>query len=309
MAYYKGDLEMDVSIITVAPGKAEQLLKLRWEKQRNIRKSHVDFLASEMVRGRYSPSTIELVDIVESSRTVLIDGQHALSAIIESGKAQQMILKKSVARSESEVPYLFSRIDVQRRRNLGDSITAFDMPDNVPFSRWYIKKVASAIKFINNEFGVKIIREVAIEDSIKDLIDWADDANEYIRIYETSTGSHEKQRFVNRAVLSVGLATFRYVDDQEKVREFWRGFIHGTNLSQYDPRLIGRNKYFSITVQGGGMTLGRPMWSANLISRLVAWSWNMYYLGEERTKVNLRNRNKTLPIELSGTKYYTGRQV
>lgn len=298
---------MDAQVMTVTPKVAQKLLDLRWEKQRKIRPAHVAFLIKEMQRGRFDPATIQLLHIPSQDKKVMIDGQHALTAIVESGKSQQMVVMEDVIKSEDEIPFRFARIDVQRKRNLGDSIYAFDLPDMVPFSRSYIKKIASAIRFIETDFGLLKYEESAIEDSIKSIVDWTDYAACYFDIYESEYGvKGVKQRFLNRSVLAVGLVTFRYVDNQEKVKSFWNGFIHGTNLKTNDPRLIGRNKYLSVSTMGGSPHVGMETWSANLISRLVAWAWNTYYLGEKRSRITLRNKDKNVSIEIQGTKYFKG---
>jgi hypothetical protein len=302
---------MDVSVINVTPKRAAELLDLTWEKQRRVDRIHVNFLASEMKRGRFDPSTIELVSIAGNGKTVLIDGQHALHGIVEAGRNQQMILVERIVQNESDIAYHFSRIDVQRKRGLKDSLNAFDMNDKVPLARWQIVKLAAAIRFIDNRFGLSKNRiETAIEDNINSIIEWSPYMMECISIYESSPGQQlEKGRFLNQPVLSIGLVLFRYINNKERVRSFWNGFMHGTNLKNGDPRLISRNKYLSISTFGGLSGPTTSQWRPHQIARLVAWGWNTYYVNETRSRVTLRNLDTPMPIELKGTKYYTGRQV
>jgi len=255
--------------------------------------------------GRFEPATLIFVNINGNGKKVLIDGQHALSAIVQSGRPQKMILIEDEVSSEDEIPYKFARYDVQKRRNLGDSIFAFDLPNTLPFNRSYIRKVSSAIRFIESGFGMRGYDESAIEDDIKAIKDWSDCANQFFEIYESEKGVKSiKQRFLNRSVLSVALVTLRYVDDRDRVPGFWNGFIHGSNLASDDPALVGRNKYLSISVRGGAPNVYKEKWAPNAISRLVAWAWNMHYLGEKRTIARIGNIDKRVPVEIKGTKYF-----
>ncbi len=300
---------MNVSIISITPERAKSLLALRWERQRKIRTDHVTFLASEMKKGRFDPATIELVKISGNGQTVMIDGQHALTAITVSGKSQKMILKESIVKQESEVPVIFSRIDVQRKRNLGDSLYAFDMKGKMSMTASYLQRLSSAIRFVEDDFGVLYKTRVgkAIEDKISDILYWEDQAYEFYKIYQSIPGDdREKAKFLNRTVFSVAIVLLRYVENKEKVRWFLTGLVHGNDLSVRDPRLIARKKLLSGI---GTSRFSYERWHPNALARIVAWAWNAYYLGETRNRITIRNKNLAKPIELKGTKYYTGRKT
>lgn len=96
---------------TITPEKAARWLELN-EGNRNIVPAHVKRLAKDMARGVFA-TTNETVAFDLSGR--LIDGQHRLTAIVESGKAVQMI----VVRNLPEDARLW--VDQGRKRTLSDA--------------------------------------------------------------------------------------------------------------------------------------------------------------------------------------------
>ena len=98
----------------VTPTKAAEWLAKHNIKNRRLRKRHVSMLASDMSAGRWR-MTHEAIGFDESGR--LIDGQHRLSAVVESGKPQEFL----VVRKLPEGTQLF--VDNGCRRSLADAAT------------------------------------------------------------------------------------------------------------------------------------------------------------------------------------------
>jgi hypothetical protein len=67
---------------------------------RHIRNGHVTALASDMTAGRWQPTHMALGFDTDGN---LIDGQHRLLAIIQSGVSQWMLVVREVAKSVQEV--------------------------------------------------------------------------------------------------------------------------------------------------------------------------------------------------------------
>jgi hypothetical protein len=70
---------------SVSPKKALSYLKKNFKDNRNLRKLHVDRLSNDMRDGRWAPHALD-TRIAFDTDGRLIDGQHTLRAIIESGK-------------------------------------------------------------------------------------------------------------------------------------------------------------------------------------------------------------------------------
>ncbi len=301
---------MLVSQKNVTLAMAAKFLEMRWENQRPIRNSHVSFLAEEMRRKRFDTSVVELAIVNSEDRTVLIDGQHTLKAIELSGLPQVLIIKTIMVEDSTELARKFGRIDVQRRRSLADSLRAFGIQDRTGFTSTEAHKIIASVYFIRSGFGLKNIKRKAHEDSVGMIENWQSEGDRFFDIYRSLEGTKlDKQRFLNRAFMSVSLALLRYTDPRysTKVNEFIRGFIHGVNLGKNNPILVGRNRYLSTETHAGAYGgRSRELWSVNGIARLVAWSWNCYAEGLSRSRVGIPKKNGTAPLKLTGCKYIAG---
>lgn len=101
-----------VEVKLVTPELAQAMLSYLHEDQRRIRVGHMNGLSAHMRAGRF-----EGIDTIKlDAEGNVIDGQHRLSAIVESGEPQYMIIVTSVP--ESVKQYL----DQGAKRNEGDRL-------------------------------------------------------------------------------------------------------------------------------------------------------------------------------------------
>lgn len=106
-------IEMEIKRTNVTPDLAKKLLSVNYEGQRNISKAHVKKLASDMANGRWVENGSTIV-ISKSGK--LIDGQHRLQAVIDSGCTVPMCICSGV---EDEA---YVVIDSGKKRSTGDAI-------------------------------------------------------------------------------------------------------------------------------------------------------------------------------------------
>lgn len=120
---------------TIAPAEAKQLL-LAMEPQRVVRQTWVSKLASDMKAARWH-FTHQGIAFDEGGH--LIDGQHRLLAIVESGCAVELMVTFNVPKSS------FKTMDRHQRRNVAD-----DLVTSATTDRKLAKLIASCIRPINN---------------------------------------------------------------------------------------------------------------------------------------------------------------
>jgi hypothetical protein len=102
---------MNVKMMEITPADAERMLKLN-DGNRPFNKHHVAVLAREMKMGRWKVNG----DTICLSGTRLIDGQHRLMAIVESGCTIETLVVDGVAAD------VFDTKDVGRRRSASDTL-------------------------------------------------------------------------------------------------------------------------------------------------------------------------------------------
>ena len=103
---------MNVRIETVTPVMAADILRGN-TRNRKIRKRLVEFYAGEMKAGRWLETH---QGIAINCDGTLLDGQHRLAAIVESGVSQRMVVSSGVP-SESQIA-----MDDHAKRTAADSI-------------------------------------------------------------------------------------------------------------------------------------------------------------------------------------------
>lgn len=110
--------KVEVRQVDITPEYAKELLASN-HKNRNIRTAHVDGLKRDMRKGswRYTGDPIRVSwPTEEFPNGVLLDGQHRLSAIVESGTTQKMIIVSGLDPKSKIV------MDTGVRRTVGDQL-------------------------------------------------------------------------------------------------------------------------------------------------------------------------------------------
>lgn len=106
----KSATDLDISVVNVTPTLAKQWLGKN--HNRKLRKSVVDAYAKQMASGQWSQSH---QGIAFSPTGELLDGQHRLAAVVQSGVPVSLVVVRGV-RQESQL-----NMDIGLRRNVVDS--------------------------------------------------------------------------------------------------------------------------------------------------------------------------------------------
>lgn len=101
---------MQTNVVKVTPELAAKFLESN-NNNRNVRKGHVSKLAEAMLSGEWKLSP-QPVSIAKNVR--LLDGQHRLLAIVQSGVPQNMMICEGVEES------VFDVIDIGAKRSYSD---------------------------------------------------------------------------------------------------------------------------------------------------------------------------------------------
>lgn len=114
-------------IMKITPELATEWLADRWGEQRSIRLAHVNRLASDMEAGRFKTSP----DAILRIKNKLANGQHRLTAVVQSGKAQTFLVLQS---NDEE---LYKVIDAGLRRTVSDGLIGIQYSKSIPsIARW-----------------------------------------------------------------------------------------------------------------------------------------------------------------------------
>lgn len=104
---------MELSIETITPKQAEKYLQFN-TSNRNLRKSLVSQYARDMTNGKWR---LTHQGVAFNCDGTLLDGQHRLKAIVESGVTVQMLVARGVDSKNQLV------MDDHAKRSAGDALT------------------------------------------------------------------------------------------------------------------------------------------------------------------------------------------
>jgi len=120
-------INVSAEITKITPETATEWLVEKWGEQRVVRKGHIDRLAADMESGRFKISP----DAILRIKGKLANGQHRLSAVIQSGKPQHFLVM------ESNDEELYKVIDAGLRRTVSDGLIGVHFAKSVPsIARW-----------------------------------------------------------------------------------------------------------------------------------------------------------------------------
>lgn len=267
--------------------------------QRPIRNQHVSYLASEIEKGRFVNGT--MVHFAKlNGHCHLVNGQHTLSAIVQSGKSQLLAVKTTSVSDEKQIAELYFREDNHLSRQISDAFRALNMEESTGLTLTQQQWVGSAIYLIKEGFirkgGSK--QRVSRDELANGVAKLAPQARDY---FQGIAGCRDPiQRALTRqATVAVALTTFLYCNDTAK--KFWRQVALCDGLRIGDPRKTLFEFLVEVGSSGGGVTNKRSA-NAAYHCRAIASAWNACFEG--RSLKIIKVIDEGLPIKLLGTPYH-----
>jgi hypothetical protein len=252
--------KVDVRIETINPEVAKSYLA-KSGKNRHITKDHLDGLVRDMKNDQW----VFNGDPIRFNGDKLIDGQHRLTALIQSGKTFDFVVVRELPREA------FDTIDIGKKRTTADYLSIAGESYShllAPAARYYLAykryQNLNTKEPITNADKLNIIRATPQLAS-------------YVHGYASSGRLPIK--------VSVSLLAALHLLFWEKNRaaadEFMEGFIRGSDLANRDPRLPARNWIIRKPPLRGGPYIPWRIAIGNLIIR----AWNAWRSGETLVKV------------------------
>lgn len=242
----------------ITPADAERMLQLN-TGNRPVNKHHVALLAREMKLGRWKVNG----DTICMNGTRLIDGQHRLMAVVESGHAIETLLVEGV---DSDV---FDTKDVGRRRSASDTLAVRGEIDT--------KKLAAALIVVDRYMTGRMtqcVRYTNIE--VEGLL------VKYPGVRESIGKTRETKRLVAASVLTACHYLFAHKDPLA-ADKFVVDLIGGHNLKEGDPVYVLRERLMN-------NALAKAKLDKNYIMALLIKAWN--HRRDENTIRHLRFRQE-----------------
>ena len=213
-------------VVEMTPALAQDLLAKN-KRNRPIRKARVERYANEMINGRWQ---LNGETIIISDEGNLMNGQHRLHAVVSSGATVYMLLAEGVDEAA------FSTMDSGLTRTAGDvlgmrGISNFNQVSALTrLTLNYRDGAAISFPRTNKEIEDAVVRHPEIEDFVSN-----------------NGPLFHIGRSVAAACIYIA-AKFGPEEDSVKVQDFVKGVLTGANLSQFDARLVYRNRMMLMNI-------------------------------------------------------------
>lgn len=216
---------MDIQQVKLTPNGAEAILKMN-TNNRKLRSSRVKQYAEQMRRGQW----LEAGDPIRISKSgVLLDGQHRLSAIIESGVAIDCVV---ISELDDEA---YTVIDTGLGRKAADVVTQMGVQNAHTIAAMSKLIIAIRAGFSPNDTGaMSLVTRIDIAKFVKD--------NEDL-VYNAATIGNTMFRDAGGRATAWGALWILALEAGRPMEasKFFEAVRSGVNLSEGDPALALRN--------------------------------------------------------------------
>lgn len=220
--------------VNMTPSAAAKILEKN-TKNRPLSQPSIRKYSNAMKAGRWM---LNGEPIIIADDGTLIDGQHRLQAVVNSGMTVPMIIVTGVSKSA------FRTVDIGKKRTGADAISTHDSK----FEKNRMITAAAAKIVYNFESDVFVKNREKLENDL--LIDFLEQNRGIPRSVEFALGLHTARKIVPASAL----AALHYLfskKDIDMAERFFNKLNTGENLKKDDPINVLRNKLFILSQEVG----------------------------------------------------------
>ena len=260
-------MQVKTELETVGPQEASRYLAMNLHN-RPLRKRAVDKYAKEMREGRWQ---LTHQGAAISKSNVLLDGQHKLAAVVQSGIAVSMFITRGLPDST------FSVIDAGTRRTAGDTL------QTAGYSNYTHLAAALRILYVAEMMPDHKMWQgsatVVPNDLILELAEKHPEAEEWVTV-----GARVSKALRTPTAIMCGSILFlAQYGSSEWVHEFANGLANGENLTGGSPILLCRN--WLIRRRELPSARRGAEYDQRSTAGIIVKSWNKWVAGETIARI------------------------
>lgn len=273
-------LSPEAKIEVVTPQQAKIWLekvdhKRQKEIQRDLSSAWVKHLAKEMTLGRFVP-TNNIFFCFCNGVTYLVNGQHTLNAVVESGKSQELAVIRKTCTAEQEVEEFYYRSDGGRARSFADGLNTLSVVKTTGLGNTEISRIDSSLRLIHHRFGIpnrskKIY--YSYDDRVRAALMWVEEYKKF-KSYIKDGVQSATQKMIGQGVMALALVTIR--QQEELAEPFWHQVAHDDKIAADDPRKTLHRWLLTAWSQGGGAK-ARDTYPVESFVYAASRAWNAFY--------------------------------
>ncbi len=242
--------------IVVTPRTAKTWLATNSEN-RSLSSDWVNKLARDMRSGDF-PNVGEAIKFDENGD--LIDGQHRLAAVVQSGVAIEFLVVEGVPR---EYRY---KLDKGRKRSVADELT---MRHGIPSAMM----VAATVRLVL-QWQIEEVKSESYKPTDAEIVDFAVDNREAVAEAVRYGMNLRNDLGASPSATAAVFFLTREIDAATAV-EFWTGLYKGAGLVEGDPELTLRNAIVKLSQNAVGTKQIKPFLA------MLVYAWNAKRRGKK----------------------------
>ncbi len=259
----------------ISPDMARHIVsELRYKGQRPAYQHHIALLSDAMQRGQWSPGMQISFGRLPDGTLHLVNGQHRLLAVADSGTTQNFNLQIMDVADGAELATLYNRHDVTALgRSLSQVLNATGIAEKLNISKGMTKATYEAVALLENglrrpNYQTDPVKTRSPDARFEMARAWWQFAVKYEELLRPCAPAL-KSKLQSQSTVAVALATLRY--QTEKAEVFWRGLAENDGLRKGDPRRALMVALYERSLNSGKV-------DARII--LPANAWNNWYQGK-----------------------------
>lgn len=298
-------------IMNIGPKMAAEWLEnYRYIHQRPTTPSVVNRYALAMQNGEWIDGKPMMLAYLseDTKKKFLVDGQHRLRAIVQSGTVEQFVVTEVQCNTEDDIAQAYYTTDRNRGRSYNDAYRTTGIGEKYGLAKTEVNKLGAALRFLMVDFVRTPEKTYAVTDGM--ILDAIGTYINAIRMYLDTTRkapAHISTPMRRAAPFALGIATFHYattIYGEDRVTQFWDGIATDDGLRSGDPRKVAVI-HLTNTAMGHARNNGSRVVSSEYQARYLANLFNAWMEGREYGTGLKRGFTKVFdakaPINISGT--------
>lgn len=282
----------------------DMIERTTYDGQRQLRPHWVKSLVLEMQKGRFTTNTITLVnDPAGTGKQFLVNGQHTLRAMLESGCYYGLPVHEWDVDSMAEIPILYSTLDSGLLRTTADTLSAFKTSELTGLQPASLNKLVGGMKYFYAGWPRAGLKKRISPVKINEIaLDWFT----YYKQYNEIVNKAYKvlySRMNLQGPLGVLLPLVRYADDTQKAIDFIHGVALDDGIEKGDPRKALH--YFLMTERGKNWNTGFDADKPIILATACILAWNKFYSGSSLNELSKKTIMKPGMLPVKGTNFHS----
>lgn len=262
---------------SVHPKQAENFLAFNTiGHQRTLQRSHIEKLKRHKLDGTFLTGHIAFAYNGDRQTPILVNGQHQLHMIKETGIPTQVFVEKYHVDSYQDLHILFGCFDNNMPRTQTQINSMYKITQDRKWSTRFINLIVYALANIKGTKSMDKTKKPLLIEEHEDFVSFVHD------IFKDGKADMPKDCYHLQRPIIVENMYMTYNKNITDAYRFWMGVRDGEKLQKNDPQMQLRNY---LLMNSGGKAKAMSKQSRHELTTRAVRTWNAFRMGRELKKI------------------------